>query len=212
MKKIFLDSPHWFVFLIVFGIPFTFHVSLQIYFSLQFIEMIEKQSPSEDMVEFFDHFKWFLFIPVVYLVIGFSWIGSVVYGLRLHIPAHLLTSDKLFKVALAVPVLYFAVSIYFFFGFSFSNMLMFNEPDIAPIVMLYLVSILLFPAVFYMFYFVAKTLKTLELGRTPLLSECIPDIILVWFFPIGIWFLQPRINSAVNEKTNDPVDHLLTST
>ena len=55
---------------------------------------------------------------------------------------------------------------------------------------------------FYTFINVPKSLKSIELGRKAKFSEWIIDAILLFVFPIGIWFVQPRLNRiyTVNEK------------
>ena len=59
-------------------------------------------------------------------------------------------------------------------------------------------------AMFYVFFafihflsFPAKTIKTIELGREAVLGEYIGDFFLVLFLPIGIWFIQPRLNKII---------------
>jgi hypothetical protein len=54
---------------------------------------------------------------------------------------------------------------------------------------------------FYVFYaflhylmFPVRALKSIEKNRKADIGECIGDFFLVVFLPIGIWFLQPRIN------------------
>jgi hypothetical protein len=64
---------------------------------------------------------------------------------------------------------------------------------------------------FYFFYaflhfmlFPVRTLKSIELDRRAGISECILDFFLVVFLPIGIWFLQPRINKvAANSEESE---------
>jgi hypothetical protein len=48
--------------------------------------------------------------------------------------------------------------------------------------------------IIYTFYNVPKSLKSIELDRKVSFKECIVDTILLFVFPIGIWFIQPRIN------------------
>lgn len=40
----------------------------------------------------------------------------------------------------------------------------------------------------------ARALKSFELGRPAKITECIGETFLFLIFPIGVWFLQPRIN------------------
>lgn len=55
--------------------------------------------------------------------------------------------------------------------------------------------------IIYTFYNVPKSLKSIELDRKVTFKECIVDTILLFAFPIGVWFIQPRINRlfSVNE-------------
>lgn len=66
---------------------------------------------------------------------------------------------------------------------------------IGPIVsMLYLISGGFF---LYWVFLNALTLKAAEKGREAGIRESADEFFLLWFFPIGIWFLQPRINRLV---------------
>jgi hypothetical protein len=49
-------------------------------------------------------------------------------------------------------------------------------------------------------YFTAKTLKSAEMQREAHFSDYIGDFFLLWFYPVGIWFIQPRINRIVQEN------------
>ena len=67
-----------------------------------------------------------------------------------------------------------------------------------------------FWGVCYTFYHVAKSLKSVELNREANFSEFIIDAITLFMFPIGVWFIQPRINRILmieetNEKQNKEV-------
>jgi len=47
---------------------------------------------------------------------------------------------------------------------------------------------------FYDLYFVPKSLVTVESGKQATFYDYAGPFFLKWFFPIGIWFIQPRIN------------------
>ena len=47
---------------------------------------------------------------------------------------------------------------------------------------------------FYLWQFVAKNLAIAEKGKEVEFPQYMWLFLLLWFFPIGIWFLQPRIN------------------
>lgn len=48
--------------------------------------------------------------------------------------------------------------------------------------------------------FPAKTLKSIEIDKEAKLGDYIGDFFLIVFLPIGIWFLQPRINRILKTK------------
>jgi putative effector of murein hydrolase LrgA (UPF0299 family) len=59
---------------------------------------------------------------------------------------------------------------------------------------------------FYQLYFVSKTIKTAELKRKVTFSDYLGEFFMIWFFPIGIWIIQPKINrlfSAESTKDNN---------
>ncbi|WP_114778631.1 hypothetical protein [Botryobacter ruber] len=48
--------------------------------------------------------------------------------------------------------------------------------------------------------FPMKELKSIELGREAKLGEYAGDLVLLLIWPIGIWYIQPRINKLINER------------
>lgn len=52
--------------------------------------------------------------------------------------------------------------------------------------------------IFYSYYFVSKTFKTVELQREASFSDFAGEFFMIWFYPIGIWILQPKINKMVS--------------
>ena len=53
--------------------------------------------------------------------------------------------------------------------------------------------------IFYSLYFVAKTFKTVELQREVSFSDFAGEFFMIWFYPIGIWIVQPKINKMIEE-------------
>ena len=52
---------------------------------------------------------------------------------------------------------------------------------------------------FYCLYFVSKTFKTAETQRKVAFGDFAGEFFMLWFFPIGIWIIQPKINKMVDE-------------
>tara|TARA_B110000046_G_C13016331_1_gene408942 strand:+ start:1352 stop:1558 length:207 start_codon:yes stop_codon:yes gene_type:complete len=53
--------------------------------------------------------------------------------------------------------------------------------------------------IFHSLWFNAKVIKSIELHRTGTFGEFAGEFFLIWFFPIGIWFIQPKINKMMEE-------------
>ena len=54
-------------------------------------------------------------------------------------------------------------------------------------------------AYLHMQFFPGKILKSIESGRTASFVDYVGYGVLIWIWPLGIWFIQPKINKAVSE-------------
>lgn len=120
----------------------------------------------------------FLGIPI------YLWIWSI--GTQLQSDKVKVNEIKLilFKISVIYPIAYFVFAIYYMFT---------NGWIIEP---------LHFAAMFctlYAMIFAAKTIKSAELEKEAKVSDYLGDFFLVWFFPIGIWILQPRIHKLIDK-------------
>ena len=52
-------------------------------------------------------------------------------------------------------------------------------------------------AIFYSLYFVSKVIATFEQHRRVHLADYIGYFFLLWFLPIGVWVIQPKVNKLV---------------
>lgn len=82
-----------------------------------------------------------------------------------------------------------------FFTVIFSNV---KSPLIALILLFHLFAMF---CIFYGLYFVSKSLVLAETGKPASFYDYAGPFFLIWFFPIGIWFTQPRINRLFAERT-----------
>lgn len=74
-------------------------------------------------------------------------------------------------------------------------MVMFSYMKFFPIMMIIFMGV--FFCVIYSLYFVAKTFKTVELQREVKFSDFAGEFFMIWFYPIGIWIIQPKINKMI---------------
>ena len=55
-------------------------------------------------------------------------------------------------------------------------------------------------AILHILFFPGKVLRSIELGHKASFGDYIGYGVLIWFWPIGIWFLQPKVNKVVKEQ------------
>jgi len=96
-----------------------------------------------------------------------------------------------------------AVALIFAFVYMGVSPWIFPRPSTIddPIVPMQLVMVLHMSAVFgmvYAFGVAAKLLVSAENDSVATFHEYLGTFFLIWFFPIGVWNVQPRLNAVVN--------------
>jgi hypothetical protein len=149
-------------------------------------------------------FSYFKFVPVYVIVFSgvlYGWYWAVAVGLQNKIPPTVSMKVNKFKWLYFIPVTYF-LAIFGTLAFVTPGML--QQPEQFNPSVVFMVMAVVFPlhfaavaCIFYCLYFVAKTIKTAELQREVKFSEFAGEFFLIWFFPIGVWMIQPRINKII---------------
>lgn len=203
MIERYLKAKHWQVFLLTFVLPFVFQIVMTGGLIIQLQPLEYGEAPQFPV----NLFLVFGVVMLLYVVFLFSWYWSVVFGLRNKLPEGLKLKYERFKIFFFSPLIYFLVIgfvINYFLGLSQNN----EEPNFALLLPIFLIVFLLhFYSMFcmiYIMYFTAKTIKSVELQREAHFSDYVLEFFLVWFLPIGIWILQPKINNFLSDgKGND---------
>lgn len=186
----FLNAKHWQLFLLTFGIPMILQF---IVIGTMFANSEANNNPEHEFM--YSYMSFFPIIMIIFLGVLFGWFWSVAIGLQRVIPDEIKLKVTRFKIFLLIPIVY----ILFFLGFfmaSYTSAV--PTPGIFAIIfLLHLFSIF---CIFYSLYFVAKTFKTAELQRKVTFSDFAGEFFLIWFYPIGIWIIQPKINKMLKEK------------
>lgn len=130
---------------------------------------------------------------VAFIAFFFGWLFSLGSNLFKRLPAKAKMSFTRFQVFFSIPVIYMLV-LCGFMAISYSDTP--STTPTAPWIVLLIIPVHLFSmfCVFYCLYFVAKTLKAVEWQKPVTFSDYVGEFFLLWFFPIGVWFIQPRIN------------------
>ena len=119
-----------------------------------------------------------------------------------ELTADLKLSVNRFKTFLLFPIVYFMIFFVFFDllkSGAIENGTGFNSAIFALIILFHLFAIF---CIFYCIYFVSKVFKTVELHREVTFSDFAGEFFMIWFFFIGIWIIQPKINKMMFHATD----------
>jgi len=175
----FLRAKHWQIFLLLFG---TFCVA-------GFVSFTEARALSAERLGIAGLLSWAL-LGLAQLSLA-VWLWSLGSFLASIAPPTLRLSLGIFRFALIyTPVYFFAFNI--FFG------------DLRPLLIAFVLPLHLLAmfCMVYSLYFVSKSLVSAERGEPVSFSSYAGALFLIWFFPIGVWIVQPRVNRLYADKKN----------
>jgi hypothetical protein len=123
-------------------------------------------------------------LTVFWMLCFMAWIGSMgIFLNALKEPSARLRT-RLLWFALIYTSLYVFIFVAFFFG-----------PNAAAagwgILPLHLLAVF---CIFYAMYWAAKSLARVERSGRVTFRDCAGPLFMIWFFPLGVWFVQPKIN------------------
>jgi hypothetical protein len=189
MIERFLRAKHWQVFLVICGFPYLFQLILM-------PTMMAGNS-------FVSSLNLLLIITIVCAFVLFAWLWSIAIGLQSKIPVEVKMNVRKFKMLLLFTLVYLLFfSIYMASLFNSIGLVRINSVE-TMFGMFWIILPLHFFCMFcmlYCLYFVAKTFKSVELQREVVFSDFAVEFFLFWFFPIGIWIVQPKINKMIQDK------------
>lgn len=189
-----LRAKHWQIFLLMIGIPITFQLILMF--------LLFSNFDSNHQV-IFRLYSIFPILMILSFSIFFGWFWSMAIGLQSKIPNSIQMKVTKFKIFFFIPFIY--INLFFvalslrFFGMGQTGLFpnRFIENLILFIIPMHLLSMF---CMFYILYFTAKTIKTVELQRRTKFGDFISEFFLLWFYFIGIWFIQPKVNKLATLK------------
>jgi len=173
VASLYLRAKRWQVFVLFFG---TF-----VFAQVAFVASIFGTSRSPENSLKVGLPVWMAIVLSTFCILGWFWAlglflnSIVVPPLRLRV--------GLFRFALLYPALYIVLFMAFF---GSTNPLLF-----AVIIPLHLLAMF---CMFYCLYFVSKSLVLAETGKPASFSDYAGPFFLMWFYPLGVWFIQPRVN------------------
>lgn len=187
----FLRLRHWQLFLLMLLVPILCQI---IFMGI----MISSESPRLLMLLFPIVMLW-------YIGTYFGWMYSVSKAMHEKVPFQLRGTLSRFRVFMLIPIIYMlCLSLYVALMSHFQFNGLSSVAFLCIVMPLHLFSMF---CIFYCLYFCAKTLKAAEWQRPVTFSDFAGEFFLLWFFPIGVWILQPRINRLAADTGNN--DQLL---
>jgi hypothetical protein len=183
--------------MLTFGIPMLFYF---IMIGVMITTVITERNPDPTAL-----FRFMKFLPLLIIIFAgafYCWLWSIGVGLQSKVPANVKMGLKTFKIFFFIPVIYM-ICLLSVLAIAMTTLLE-NKVDPNPGMILIFISVIIpmhvfsIFCVFYSYYFVSKTFKTVELQREASFSDFAGEFFMIWFYPIGIWILQPKINKMVS--------------
>ncbi|MEP5832261.1 MAG: hypothetical protein ABJ300_18405 [Maribacter dokdonensis] len=202
MIQFFLRLKHWQLFIVMLGLPIIY----QLYFIFEIFgsrtqptEVVGEEGVTQVLNERYFHFDFLPYVLTLFSLVFFGWFWSIAIGLQKNIPVDIEMKVKRFKALFIIPLVYTIVFM-MFIGGLFSGMFTYGFSNSAwflvIILPLHLFSMF---CIFHTIYFVAKTIRTAELQRVVTFGDFAGEFFLLWFYIIGIWIIQPKVNRLNRE-------------
>jgi hypothetical protein len=133
----------------------------------------------------------FVVVSFAYLLCVLAWLWSMGSFLSSVAPSEIKSKFRFFCFTLLFPLFYTPALLWFALTRA-------NVPG-AVIAILHLFAMY---CMFYALNFVAKTLVTVQTGRLASFQDYAGQFLLLWFFPIGVWVIQPKISRLYQHLSN----------
>ncbi|APA63065.1 hypothetical protein [Maribacter sp. 1_2014MBL_MicDiv] len=202
MIQFFLRLKQWQLFIVMLGLPIIYQLFFifEIFGSrIQPMEVVGEEGVTQVLNERYFHFDFLPYVLILFSLVFFGWFWSIAIGLQKNIPVEIEMKVKRFKAFFIIPLVYTIVFMMFIgglfsgmFTYGFSNSTWF----LVIILPLHLFSMF---CIFHTIYFVAKTIRTAELQRVVTFGDFAGEFFLLWFYIIGIWIIQPKVNRLNRE-------------
>ena len=169
----FLRAKHWQIFVLLFGAGLLGDL----------VVITSNPAPAESWSELGNVGKLYVELSFLLMICFLVWMWSLGSFLNSIVKPELRMRTGLFLFGLLYPPVY---GVAFFAVLERRHALLFAM--IWPFHLLAMVCLL------YQLKFVSKSLAMAETGKSEEFRDYAGLFLLIWFFPIGVWFIQPRIN------------------
>jgi hypothetical protein len=194
------NTRHWVLFILTVGIPFVAYFGWLFSFLSSFSYNYEP-----DIDAMVRGISIYIILALVSSLIYYGWLWSAGVGLQKYLPENLRMNTAFFKVSILYPVIFGVLYLSFVTWLLSKGVENLEHIDLDPGILpffLLTIPLGLFAAfcAFYAFWFAGKTVKTMELQREVKFSDFVAEFFLFWFYFVGVWIIQPKINKKVRES------------
>ena len=216
--NLFLRAKHWQLFLVCVAFPMVLGL---ISYIVMFIQMFDNPYDPDPFAMFDAMGNMMIFITVISLISSFtlySWFWSIGTGLQAKLPEGMTMNIGRFKAGILVAAIS-GVLVLVIYSLMLNTMesMISNSMDgpsseppegliafVVAIIVMMPLSILAMVAMVHTLFFVAKTLKSVELQKETKFGDFVGEFFLLWFYFVGFWILQPKINRMSSDDWNRP--------
>jgi hypothetical protein len=117
------------------------------------------------------------------------WLGAMGSFLNSIVKPELQMDERFFRFSLVYPVIYMPI----FFPLLLSDILL-SKNFIWPL------HLACMACLFYLLYFVSRCFGLVEKEKPVSFYDYAGPFFLLWFFPLGIWIIQPKVNRLYAER------------
>lgn len=205
MLEKFVTAKHWQLFILTTGVVI---VAQSFFMYVMLDEIASNRQPN--ITVFFTMIPLIMIIALIAVFTQFGWYYAVVIKMHQKIPDHLKMNLKRFKIFFFFPLIYlsaiFLLVTYMFFILG-SDPASVKPHEILPFVA-FIIPMHFFTifCIIHTFYCVGKSVKLAELHRQLKFEDYAGEFFLTWFFPIGVWIIQPKINKIWSGEIQPKAD------
>ncbi|MGH9795805.1 MAG: hypothetical protein ACRD5G_13620 [Candidatus Acidiferrales bacterium] len=125
----------------------------------------------------------FVLVTALYIFSFLAWFWSLGTFLNSIVKPPLKLDLRMFRLAVIFPAVYIVPFVFFFLNL---------RPSLFALILPFHLFAMF--CMFYNLYFVSKSLVQAETERHASFCDFAGPFFLLWFFPLGVWFIQPRVN------------------
>lgn len=177
MEKLFLKIKHWQFFLLFLVLPMILQSI--------FIEQSFNQDNTYSLI--------YALIMLLFLIGFFGWMLTIGFKLNSLLPRELKFKTGFYKFSVIFPLGYMFF-LYLSMGSLSTNLSGDGNLNPALFPIIFVLHLFTMFCIFYILRLSAKILKTFENQEKTSFGGYAGEFFLMWFFPLGIWIIQPRVN------------------